>query len=784
MPGLRLASTWLLALAVVFASTACNWLLGNDEGYLATGGSSNAGSAGWDAGGNEQDTGGSPGQSADGSTAGSAVGGATGGAQGLQQGGSSSASAGRDASGGSNSSAGAAPTDGGHSTQGGGAHNAAAGATSEVGGTGGLDQTGGRTGTGGTVGTGGEPPGSGGTLGAAGQPADQGGGHDGATGGTTGEVGGTGGPVQTGGQTGTGGAIGTGGANGTGGAVGTGGELPGTGGTSVTGGGSATGGATGGTTSGHGGGGSLAELAGNAGAAGSAPHAGSGGGGGVVDPGRAGSAGTAGGPSAMAGSAGAAPTAGAAGAPAVCDGCWIEGDCRDPEAVNPDNPCEWCQPSLAPDAWSDRDSAPCDDEVFCNGTDSCLGGSCSEHSGDPCLPDDTCNPETNKCCGESTYRICDANGDAVEYDSCDTNLGVVDDCPDANGLCADGQCLCQDGWAGDGCQTCVYYVNQKTGYDAATGRSWAQAYATLGHALSASIPSACEIWVAEGTYYPGSTRDSTLTLLPNSKLIGGFGGVETNKDQRDIPNHPTVLSGDVGVPDDTTDNAYHVVTGADGALLDGFVVTGGNANGTGDAARGGGLLVLNGSMTVQNCEFSGNAASEGSAIFGDALSNLSLYNTRIAQNGGTAVYWNGTMDATDCTVSHESRGIDAVDLVAEGCTFENCSTAIYTQRTAGWSSMAHLSITDSDLYDNGTAIDGIMSHTIVETCEFARNALAIYSKGAYTTITASAFQDNGTALHGLAGADVQITQSTFTGQTVKGIAVETLGGETGPGHRR
>ena len=41
----------------------------------------------------------------------------------------------------------------------------------------------------------------------------------------------------------------------------------------------------------------------------------------------------------------------------------------------------------------------------------------------------------------------------------------------------------------------------------------------------------------------------------------------------------TTVSGDIGVANDTSDNSYHVVTGATGATIDGFAITGGNAKG-------------------------------------------------------------------------------------------------------------------------------------------------------------------------------------------------------------
>ncbi|MFN2376303.1 MAG: hypothetical protein ABR538_07180, partial [Candidatus Binatia bacterium] len=48
-----------------------------------------------------------------------------------------------------------------------------------------------------------------------------------------------------------------------------------------------------------------------------------------------------------------------------------------------------------------NNSAPCDDGLFCNGIDTCAGGSCAGHAGDPCAQGgvcgDQCNEDTDDC---------------------------------------------------------------------------------------------------------------------------------------------------------------------------------------------------------------------------------------------------------------------------------------------------------------------------------------------------------------------------------------------------
>ncbi len=152
---------------------------------------------------------------------------------------------------------------------------------------------------------------------------------------------------------------------------------------------------------------------------------------------------------------------------------------------------------------------------------------------------------------------------------------------------------------------------------AGDGSSWANAYTDLAVALRSTHPFS-EVWVAEGIYKPGTVRPSAFLLPPDIPLYGGFAGGETSLSQRDYSANITILSGDIGDPDVSGDNCYHVVIPTTNATLDGFTISNGNAseNYSDDRGKGGAIWAEYSAFTIKNCVFSSNSANQqGGAIF-------------------------------------------------------------------------------------------------------------------------------------------------------------------------
>jgi len=130
--------------------------------------------------------------------------------------------------------------------------------------------------------------------------------------------------------------------------------------------------------------------------------------------------------------------------------------CTDDGNVCTDNECDGFGACVAI-----NNSDPCDDELYCNGTDTCSGGTCSVHVGDPCTggPEcaDTCN-ETVDDCFTLAGTTCTDDGNVCTDNECDgsgscvaiNNVAACDDGVYCNGTdtCSGGTCSSH---AGDPC---------------------------------------------------------------------------------------------------------------------------------------------------------------------------------------------------------------------------------------------------------------------------------------------------------------------------------------------
>lgn len=179
--------------------------------------------------------------------------------------------------------------------------------------------------------------------------------------------------------------------------------------------------------------------------------------------------------------------------------------------------------------------------------------------------------------------------------------------------------------------TCQLFVKEGA-LGADNGESWQDAFKSLQFALGfarCGCEAGAELWVAAGTYRPTSSacnpnRSASFEIDGAIGLYGGFEGIESQLSQRDPVANTTRLTGDITGNDvapfgNNVENSHHVVdassAGTD-AILDGFMIVGGNANGTTPDNDGGGIYMASGSARIRNCRIVGNAAVRaGGATF-------------------------------------------------------------------------------------------------------------------------------------------------------------------------
>jgi hypothetical protein len=193
------------------------------------------------------------------------------------------------------------------------------------------------------------------------------------------------------------------------------------------------------------------------------------------------------------------------------------------------------------------------------------------------------------------------------------------------------------------------------------GTSWENAYNFLQDALIEAdfALKPVEIRVAQGVYKPAvyiepppqppggdidkqevtattTSREATFKLINGVAIKGGYAGFgEPDPNARDIEAYETILSGDLAGNDADVnearelfddpcraENSYHVVVSYhndSNAVLDGFTVTSGNANGTYYNNDGGGIYCELSSPIIVRCRFGRNTASFGGGMFDSAF---------------------------------------------------------------------------------------------------------------------------------------------------------------------
>ncbi len=316
------------------------------------------------------------------------------------------------------------------------------------------------------------------------------------------------------------------------------------------------------------------------------------------------------------------------------------------------------------------------------------------------------------------------------------------------------------------------------------GKCYAWEHAcTLKTALNVAI-NGQEIWVKAGVHYPGSAINDTFTLKNGVAVYGGFNGTEATRSQRNWQTNKTILSGDIDRNDTNTDdnfiaetttdivgsNAYHVVTSSgtnSTTVLDGFIITAGNAQGTYPESRGGGMKNNGGSPTLTNVIFSGNMAKSGGGMDNNGgsptLTNVifSGNQANLTSGGGMVSYYGNPM-LTDVTFSSNSAHLGGGMSTVSGAPILNHvifnSNHVSTTGGGMYNERNSPSLTNVTFIHNSAKAGGGMynesSSPILTNVTFSGNTANNYGGGMYNdwrsspTLTNVTFSGNSTTSGG------------------------------------
>jgi predicted outer membrane repeat protein len=280
----------------------------------------------------------------------------------------------------------------------------------------------------------------------------------------------------------------------------------------------------------------------------------------------------------------------------------------------------------------------------------------------------------------------------------------------------------------------VYVDDDATG--SGDGMTWANAYDNLQDALHMALwhPQVWEVRVGQGIYRPDKgrgiepgDREAAFVLNDGVTIKGGYAGLgAADEDAHDVMLYETILSGDLNSDDDgfvnNGENSRHVVYTKDTggtAVLDGFTITGGNADGAEywdsvygggilnfdgrpkvidckltcntAARRGGGMYNREGGPTLIGCTFSNNiAGTDGGGMYnhhqGSIMSNCIIANNFAARNGGGIGgdnLYTGDLIMTNCVLVGNEAGEYG------GGMFEYDASELYLTNCVLWDNIAY-----------------------------------------------------------------------------------------------
>jgi hypothetical protein len=292
----------------------------------------------------------------------------------------------------------------------------------------------------------------------------------------------------------------------------------------------------------------------------------------------------------------------------------------------------------------------------------------------------------------------------------------------------------------------IWFVSADLGASG-NGTTWNNAFLTIQEAVNTASEDD-EIWVKKGTYSLSSQINVDKTIC----IYGGFNGSETQRNQRDWSNNVTTIDGQ--------DSVFHCFYITSDAAIDGFTITGGNANGSSPDYRGGGIYVYHSSPSITNCIILKNSADFGGGIYNrdssPTITNCILTSNSAISYGGGINNYKSSPIITNCTISENiassGSGIynyQSSPAITNCIISENNSTewggGIYNKES--YPNIANCSFTDNAAKFGGGILNDIESSSTINNCNFNGNSATNSGGGMYIntsspTLTNCSLSDN------------------------------------------
>jgi predicted outer membrane repeat protein len=261
--------------------------------------------------------------------------------------------------------------------------------------------------------------------------------------------------------------------------------------------------------------------------------------------------------------------------------------------------------------------------------------------------------------------------------------------------------LAGNGWAA------VWYVKTDgtDPVDCTGGNSWSTAFQTIQKAIGCAS-AGHEIWVKWGTY----NLTDQMTVDKAVRIYGGFSGTESQRNQRNWKHNVTTVDGQ--------DSVYHCLYITANATVDGFTITGGNANDTSfPHSNGGGIYNYYASPSITNCTLADNFAQYyGGGMYNNnssaTISNCIFSdNTVLSYMGGAMYNYFGSPTITSCIFSGNSATNQHGGAISGYASSPTITSCVFSGNTAG---------------QHGGAIYNNYMHSTITNCTSSGNTAEWY----------------------------------------------------------